>query len=307
MQRRTFLTSAVASGVAAVSASSGLAQEQAACATGKFKLKYAPHFGAFRAHAGKDPIDHLKFMADQGFRAFFDNGLMGKPAAQQEKIGVVSRDLGLDIGPFVMFTSWGKATMVTRKQEVRDDLKARIGKAIDTAKRTGCKWALIAPGDCSQKLEWDYQTANLIDNLRFCVDLVEASGLILVIEPLNWWANHPGLFLQKIPQAYMICRAVNSPYCKIVNDLYHQQITEGNLIPNINMAWDEIAAFHLGDNPGRKEPTSGEINYLNIFRHLYRKGYDGVLCMEHGNSHGKGKDAEKALIKAYCACDDFEV
>jgi len=305
MQRRTFLTSAVASGVAAVSASSGLAQGQSS--TGKFKLKYAPGLGAFRVHAGKDPIDNLKFMADQGFRAFFDNGLMGKPAALQNKIGAASKELGLDIGPFVMYTSWKEATMVTRKQEVRDDLKAKITKAIETSRRTGCKWALIAPGLCSQRMEWDYQMANMIDNLRYCVELVEESGLILVIEPLNWWANHPGLFLQKIPQAYLICRGVNSPYCKIVNDLYHQQITEGNLIPNIDKAWDEIAAFHLGDNPGRKEPTSGEINYQNIFKHIYRKGYNGVLCMEHGNSRGKGKDAEKALIEAYRACDDFDV
>jgi hydroxypyruvate isomerase len=232
---------------------------------------------------------------------------MNKPAALQEKIGAVSRDLGLDIGPFVMYTSWKAATMVTDDPAVREDLKQKIGKAIDTKKRTGCNYALIAPGLCSQRMEWDYQMANMVDNLRYCVDLAEPAGLIFVIEPLNWWSNHPGLFLQKIPQAFLICRAVNSPYCKIVDDLYHQQITEGNLIPNIDKAWDEIGAFHLGDNPGRKEPTSGEINYKNIFKHLYKKGYNGALCMEHGNSHGKGKEAEKALIAAYRACDSFDV
>ena len=79
-----------------------------------------------------------------------------------------------------------------------------------------------------------------------------------------------------------ICRAVGSPSCKILNDLYHQQITEGNLIPNIDAAWEEIAYFQIGDNPGRKEPTTGEINYLNIFRHLHAKGYTGILGMEHG-------------------------
>jgi hydroxypyruvate isomerase len=121
---------------------------------------------------------------------------------------------------------------------------------------------------------------------------------------LNAWTNHPGLFLTKIPQAYMICRAVNSPSIKIINDIYHQQITEGNLIPNIDMAWSEIATFHLGDNPGRNEPTTGEINYKNIFKHLYDKGYKGVLCMEHGRSK-RGKEGEMAVIEAYRACDDF--
>jgi hydroxypyruvate isomerase len=97
--------------------------------------------------------------------------------------------------------------------------------------------------------------------------------------------------LTRIPQAYEICRAVASPSCKILNDMYHQQITEGNLIPNIELAWEELAAFHVGDNPGRNEPTTGEINYRNIFRYLYQKGYQGALCMEHGQSlEGKAGD-----------------
>jgi hydroxypyruvate isomerase len=102
----------------------------------------------------------------------------------------------------------------------------------------------------------------------------------------------------------MICRSVNSPSVKIVDDIYHQQITEGNLIPNIDKAWSEIASFHLGDNPGRNEPTTGEINYKNIFKHIYQKGYQGVLCMEHGKSK-RGKEGEIAVIEAYRACDDF--
>ena len=124
------------------------------------------------------------------------------------------------------------------------------------------------------------------------------------MEPLNARTDHPGLFLTTIPQSYMICKAVNHPSCRIVNDLYHQQITEGNLIPNIDMAWEYIATFHLGDNPGRREPTTGEINFLNIFRHIHQKGYDGVLCMEHGKSK-PGIEGEKAVIEAYRKMDAF--
>jgi hydroxypyruvate isomerase len=102
----------------------------------------------------------------------------------------------------------------------------------------------------------------------------------------------------------MICKAVNHPACKIVNDMYHQQITEGNIIPNMNMAWEYIGAFHIGDNPGRNEPTTGEINYLNIFKHIHAKGYDGVLCMEHGKSI-RGKEGEAALLEAYRKVDAF--
>ena len=124
-----------------------------------------------------------------------------------------------------------------------------------------------------------------------------------MLEPLNFY-NHPGLFLKKIPQAYQICKAVNSPSCKILNDIYHQQITEGNLIPNIDLAWEEIAYFQLGDNPGRNEPTTGEINYKNIFKHIHAKGFKGVMGMEHGNSKS-GKVGEQAVIDAYAYCDGF--
>ena len=125
----------------------------------------------------------------------------------------------------------------------------------------------------------------------------------MVLEPLNF-RDHPGLFLTESPQAYKICKAVNSPSCKILFDIYHQQIQEGNLIPNIDKCWEEIAYFQIGDNPGRNEPTTGEINYSNIFKFIYSKGYEGVLGMEHGNSI-KGIEGEKAVIDAYKKVDSF--
>jgi len=301
--RRAFLGTAAA---AALAASAMPSKAQAAGASGKFKLKYAPGLGAFQEHAGKDPIDQLKFMADEGFTAMFDNGLMGRPAELQEKIAAEMDRLDMMMGPYVMYAEFGKATFVTKDKEFQDYIVGRTKEAVEVARRTNSQWSLNAPGCNSPRMEMDYQTANLIDNLRRCVEIAEPAGVVIVLEPLNWWRDHPGLFLQKIPQAYMVCRAVNSPSCKIVDDLYHQQITEGNLIPNIDMAWSEIGAFHLGDNPGRREPGTGEINYKNIFRHIYRKGYQGVLCMEHGRSKG-GKEGERAVIDAYRACDDFEV
>ena len=161
----------------------------------------------------------------------------------------------------------------------------------------------MVPGRYNEHMAWDYQTANVIDIMRELSDIAEKGGLTIVLEPLNKH-DHPGLFLTGIPQAYAICRAVNSPACKIVDDMYHQQITEGNIIPNIDAAWSEIRAFHLGDTPGRKEPGSGEMNYHNIFKHIHEKGYDGVLCMEHGRSI-PGKEGELALIESYRIADNF--
>jgi hydroxypyruvate isomerase len=301
ISRRGLMASAAA---AAVTISTGVSKSRAATAAKKFKLKYAPSFGQFRQLAGNDLIDQLKFMADQGFSAMFDNGLMGKPVDVQEKITKEMDRLDMTLGPFVLYADFGVKSFVTRDPEIRKMLIDRMKQGVECAKRVNAKWALVVPGHYDEGLEWDYQTANVIENLKYCAEVVEPSGLVLVLEPLNAWTNHPGLFLTKIPQAYMICRSVDSPSVKIVNDIYHQQITEGNLIPNIDMAWTEIAAFHLGDNPGRKEPTTGEINYKNIFKHIHNKGYEGVLCMEHGQSK-RGKEGEMAVIEAYRACDDF--
>jgi hydroxypyruvate isomerase len=209
----------------------------------------------------------------------------------------------MKLGPFVLEAEFGKKTLVLRDKEARDAILQKMRAGVETMKRTGCKLALLVPGRFDESLAWDYQTANVVDHLRACMEICEPAGLVIVLEPLNP-KNHPGLFLTKIPQAYQVCKAVNSPSCKIVNDIYHQQITEGNIIPNIEAAWDQIAAFHLGDNPGRKEPTSGEINYRNVFKWIHGKGYQGVLCMEHGQSK-PGRDGERAVIDAYRACDSF--
>ena len=303
MDRRNFLATSLAAGAAAVAVAPS--ELQAASATGgKFKMKYAPHFGMFRNHAGKDPIDQLKFAADQGFTAWEDNGMMRKPVALQEKIAKTMAKLGITMGVFVSGFTLNEKTLIKKDKATREMLVKGMKKSVEVAKRVNAKWTTVVPGAYDNKLEWDYQTANVIENLKWCSEVCEPSGLVMVLEPLNWWTNHAGCFLSKIPQAYMICKAVNSPSCKILDDLYHQQITEGNLIPNINMAWDEIAYFQMGDNPGRKEPTTGEINYKNIFKHIHNKGFKGIMGMEHGNSK-KGKEGELAVIRAYRECDSF--
>ena len=303
MDRRSYLTAGLAAGVTAVTA--GVSEGQGGTKpSGKrsFKLNYAPHFGMFKENAGSDYLDQLQFMADQGFTALEDNGMMGKPVDIQKKIAVKMSRLGMTMGVFVANADFEHKTFVD--PENRDMLVDKMKAAVEVSKRVNARWCTVVPDAYDPKLEWDYQTANVIENLRWCAEVCEPSGLVMVLEPLNPWTNHPGLFLTKIPQAYQICRAVNSPSCKILDDLYHQQVTEGNLIPNIDMAWDEIAYFQVGDNPGRKEPTTGEINYRNIFKHIHGKEFKGIVGMEHGNSR-PGKQGELAVIEAYASVDEF--
>ena len=297
--RRSFLAG-LAAGASAASAG-------AASNAAKFKLKYGPHPGTFKHHAGEDVFEQMRFAADQGFQAWEDNRAHQRPVAEQEKMGKTLSELGMTMGVFVSFGigRFEDPDFVTRSdKEYRDMLRGEMRKAVEVAKRVGATWTTVVPGAVNQKLDMGYQTANCIENLKVMSEVCEPAGLVMVLEPLNWYANHPGLFLRSVPQAYAICKGVGSPSCKILNDIYHQQIDVGNLIPNLEMAWDETPYIQVGDNPGRKEPTTGEINYKQIFKWLHQKGFDGVVGMEHGNSK-PGKEGEQALIAAYREVDDF--
>jgi hydroxypyruvate isomerase len=266
-----------------------------------FELNYAPHFGMFKNHAGPNELDQLQFMYDQGFTALEDNELMGRPVELQEKIGEKLAKLNMKMGVFVIKFDgfFDKQTMTTGKKEWTDLFLASCKKAVETSKRVNAKWATVVPGNFTRDLPMGIQTGHVIDNLKRAVEILEPAGLTMVLEPLS---DNSDLFLRYSDQTYSICRAVSSPSCKILFDMYHMQRNEGNLIANMDKCWDEIAYLQIGDNPGRKEPTTGEVNYQNIFRHLKQKGYSGVLGMEHGNSK-PGKEGETALIEAYRKSD----
>jgi len=305
MNRRAFVQSSFAAGAALLAgAPRAFAQPSAPARGGAFKLNYAPHPGMFKAHAGEDPVDELKFVADQGFRAFEDNGMNKRPVAVQERMAKAMSDLGITMGVFVAMADFRNVTFASPDKAVQEKILADMRAAVEVAKRVNAKWTTVVPGCFDLKLPWDYQHANVIDMFRRCAELCEPTGLVMVMEPLNTHTNHPGVFLQDVAQAYAICRAVNHPSCKILYDLYHQQIQKGNLIPNIDLAWTETPYFQVGDNPGRKEPGTGEVNYRNVFRHLHAKGFTGVVGMEHGNAK-PGKEGELAVIQAYRDADNF--
>jgi len=271
-----------------------------------FRLRYAPHLGMFEHSAGKDPLDQIRFMADEGFRAFEDNGMMKRAVDLQQQIGDTLAKLGMTMGVFVIDTgdNW-KPSLSTGKPEFREKFVQTCREAVDVARRCQAKWMTVVPGYFERTLPIGIQTGHVIDALRAGADVLAPHGLTMVLEPLS---DNPDLFLRTSDQTYMICRAVNSPACKILFDIYHMQRNEGHLIPHIDLAWSEIAYFQIGDVPGRKEPGTGEINYQNVFRHIHTKaggeGREYVLGMEHGNA-APGVEGERALIDAYVRADSF--
>ena len=309
MQRRHFLKNGLVAGAATLTSSSLVAREEKAKTvisdSKPFKLNYAIHEGMFKNSAGADFIEQIKFAHANGFRAIEDNGMMGRPVAKQKEIGDTLARLGMTMGVFVLTSdSWHwKTSLASGKQEWIDRMVKDCKEAVEVAKRCNAKWITVVPGNYDRSFSIEYQTANVIKALRIAAKIFEPHGLVMVLEALS---DNPDLFLRYSDQTYMICKAVDSPSCKFLFDMYHMQRNEGNIINNLDKTWDEVPYLQIGDNPGRNEPTTGEMNYKNIFKHIHSKGYKGVLGMEHGNAQ-PGKEGELALIAAYRESDNFVV
>ncbi len=307
MKRRNFLHTALTTGASAAAIGTAFGsmaskQKTVSQAEKPFRMNYAPHDGMFSVHAGKNFVDQIRFMHDQGFRAIEDNGMLRRTKEEQNQIASTLSKLGMTMGVFVVDggDNW-KTSLTTGKPEFTETFVKTCRDCVELAKRVNAKWMTVVPGFFDRSLPIGIQTANVVEALRRGAEIFEPHGLVMVLEPLS---DTPDLFMRFSDQTYELCKAVKSPSCKILYDIYHMQRNEGNLIPNMERCWEEIAYIQIGDNPGRKEPTTGEINYKNIFKYLSEKGYKGVMGMEHGNAK-PGKDGELALIRAYREVDNF--
>ncbi|MBN2290274.1 MAG: TIM barrel protein [Candidatus Glassbacteria bacterium] len=298
--RRSFLKKGLAGffGASALSA----AREAGAAAAHSFKLKYAPNLGLMGQI--QDPVDRLDAYADFGFKAFEFNGLMGWST---ERAGLLRKrmdELGLQMGVFVANPSgWDKTGMVDPGQ--RPAFLEEITRAMTYAGITGNKWLTAITGMAIPGVYRGVQRANVVESLRRAADIVEKHGVTLVIEPLNQPVDHAGYFLARSDEAYEVMKAVDSPFIKILFDIYHQQIEEGNLINNIRAYYDEIGYFQLADVPGRHEPGTGEINYRNVFRAIHGLKFEGILGLELSPSVKQEPEGSLAVFNSIVEADKF--
>ena len=297
--RRSVLAGTLAGiGAASYSRAAGASRNAA-----RFSLKFAPHEGSFASRGGL--IEQIAYAADQGFTAWEDNEAAGRPVAEQEAMGKALRQRGMTMGVLVAsMPKWDKyrPLLGSGDRAEQDAMLADIRRSVDVAKRLDAKWMTVVTGFMDPKLPVEIQTARVIDVMRRAGDIVAPHGIAMVMEPLNTRTNHPGVYMQTIAQGYAVARGANSPAVKILADLYHEQIQSGNLIPTLDTCWSEIGYLQFGDNPGRNEPMTGEINYAAIVRWLRGRRYAGVIGMEHGNSVA-GRAGEDRLIAAYRAID----
>src|SRR5260370_19259761 len=156
-----------------------------------------------------------------------------------------------------------------------------LATAIDAAQKLGTKTLLVLTGNVLPDRTLEDQHRSIVDGMKEARKLVEPAGITLIIELLNTLVNHPGYYLNSVEKGVRVRDEVGSPDVKLLNDLYHMQIMEGNLIANLRKYIDRIGHFHFADVPGRHQPGTGEINYRNVLAAIADTKYEGYVAMEY--------------------------
>ena len=157
---------------------------------------------------------------------------------------------------------------------------AGLKESCEAAVRVGAKRLITQVGP-DTKAPREQQHAAIVETLKAAAPILEATGVTIMIEPLNTLVNHPGYYLWSAVEGFAIIREVNHPLVKVVYDIYHQQVMEGNIIPNVVNNLDCIAHLHSAGHPGRNELQYGENDYRVIFAAIDKAGYTGCCGLEY--------------------------
>lgn len=295
MKRREFLSSTAAAGFSLLG--TGQLTKAALAVSGErgkggLHLKYAPRLD-FLADELTIP-ERLEKFAKHGFFAIEYNGLMAHSKDEVSQMREKLDSLGMEMGIFVANPNGWKTAGLCDPAE-RTNFLTDLRRALEYHRIIENQFCTVITGMKKPRISSPKQKQNVIDGLKAAAEILEPTGLTIVVEPLNVLVNHAGYFLVYSEEAAEIMKAVGSPRVKILFDIYHQQISEGNLIDNIRKHIDHIGYFQVGDVPGRKEPGTGEVNWRNVFKAIYDTGYRGILGMEHGLSI----PGEEGLLKCF--------
>lgn len=164
----------------------------------------------------------------------------------------------------------------------RDAFLKEMEACAEACKAVDCKQILTLTGNDVPGMSREAMTESCVAGLKAVAPMLEQKGLQCCIEILNIHRDHPGYFLHYIADGVQMVEAVGSPSVKLLFDLYHNQIMEGNLIEKVRKNLKHVIHFHIGDVPGRHQPGTGEINYRNVYRAILDTGYTGTAALEYG-------------------------
>ncbi len=161
----------------------------------------------------------------------------------------------------------------------REAFLADVRNELITMEKIECPALIILSGDVIPGLSPQAQHASCVEGLKRAAELVEGKGVTLLLENIDLEEN-PRYYLWSVPEAFEIIEEVNHPQVKFLYDFYHAQISGGNLIAHLQKNIDQVGLVHIADVPGRHEPGTGEINYVNIYKKLAELKYTHYVTME---------------------------
>lgn len=292
MQRRAFLAA-----LAAVPGSTGCSRGD----LGRNGLKLSVTCDMFRGEDiglpidtvdGKDPrpeprkytpADACKLAQALGYDGveMFD----WRDPAELEAYAAATREFGLEVVALTANKGVRAPGCGLTDPAEREGFLAEIRRAIGAASGLACRRLVVLTGFEREGVDRSEQTDSCVAGLRAAVPLLEDAGVTAVIEPINTLVTRPGYFLAGAKEGFEMLRRVDSPHVKLLFDIYHVQVTDGNLILQIRENIDRIGHFQIGDHPGRMQPGTGEIDYRNVFRAIYELQqagrFDGFASLEY--------------------------
>ena len=269
-----------------------------------WQLRYASHLGyrsaeepLFRHSVDSlDPVAHIEYAAKLGFAGVQYALARGRSQAEQAAVGGAMARCGLETGCviYTTFENIRRPLWSDTGREARETLANELALAFETARRVGSTHLAVLSGLGSQTSE-RAQRAAFAENLRWAAERAERAGVVLLLESVD--RNRlPAMLLHHIDDAREILTAVGSPAVRLIFDTAHIQAMDGDLIANLEAAWDAVAIVQLADTPGRLEPGTGEVDFDAVLALLKRRRFRGLVELEF-NWSAPGRDIEQAGIE----------
>jgi hydroxypyruvate isomerase len=257
---------------------------------------------------GTDTSEKIKKVKKLGFEAvefwFWDHEFTGNNLIPCRKnireISSVCKDLNITITDLVVNSPDGLIGGFLTKPEDKDKYLERLKETIDIANILNCKKLITCTGNEITGKTFQQQFDNVVHTLSKAVEIVNKEGIILILEPLNSHVDHPKYFLTSSRTGFEIVKMVNNPGLKLLYDVYHMQIMEGNLIASIKENISLIGHFHSANVPGRNELYLGEINYAPIMNVINDSGYEGYFGLEYWPTAQEDISLSKTLEYLKC-------
>lgn len=253
-------------------------------------LRYASHLGyrspdspLFRESVGSlDLAAHVRFAAELGFAGVQDAFLVSRPLEQQRVVAQAIAQHGLE-GGCVVYATREKVRQplwAVSGRAAREAIAPELATAIEATRRINSRYIAILSG-ALPNVPLTFQFAAMVENLRWAADIAGKAGMVLVLESMSA-KSLPNMLMHHVGETYAAAKAVNHPALKLIFDTSHIQIMDGDILANLEAVWDEVALVQIADNPGRLEPGTGELNFMNIMQAVKKRGYTGLVELEHG-------------------------